>query len=35
VLIDWAAAYWTYRRSARIIVGGFRRAGGLQSKASG
>jgi NADH dehydrogenase len=21
VLIDWAAAYWTYRRSARIIVG--------------
>ncbi len=22
VLIDWAAAYWTYRRSARIIVGG-------------
>ena len=22
VLIDWAAAYWTYRRGARIIVGG-------------
>ena len=26
VLIDWAAAYWTYRRSARIIVGGSRRS---------
>jgi NADH dehydrogenase len=25
VLIDWAAAYWTYRRSARIIVRGSRR----------
>lgn len=25
VLIDWAAAYWTYRRSARIIVGGSRK----------
>ena len=25
VLIDWAAAYWTYRRSARIIVGGPRK----------
>ena len=24
VLIDWAAAYWTYRRSARIIVRGSR-----------
>jgi NADH dehydrogenase len=22
VLIDWASAYWTYRRNARIIVGG-------------
>ncbi len=26
VLIDWAAAYWTYRRSARIIVGRYDRA---------
>jgi NADH dehydrogenase len=25
VLIDWAAAYWTYRRSARIIVGRYGR----------
>jgi NADH dehydrogenase len=32
VLIDWAAAYWTYRRSARIIVGGSRRSRELQSK---
>jgi NADH dehydrogenase len=22
VLIDWASAYWTYQRSARIIIGG-------------
>jgi NADH dehydrogenase len=34
VLIDWAAAYWTYRRSARIIVGGSRRSRELQSKTS-
>jgi NADH dehydrogenase len=32
VLIDWAAAYWTYRRSARIIIGGPRRAGELRRK---
>ena len=22
VLLDWAVAYWTYQRNARIIVGG-------------
>ena len=32
VLIDWAAAYWTYRRGARIIVGGSARARGSHSK---
>jgi NADH dehydrogenase len=25
VLIDWAGAYWTYRRNARIIIGGHKR----------
>lgn len=35
VLIDWAAAYWTYRRSARIIVGRFRRTGDVRSKLAG
>jgi NADH:ubiquinone reductase (H+-translocating) len=34
VLIDWAAAYWTYRRSARIIVGGSRKSRDLQRHAT-
>ena len=32
VLIDWAEAYWTYRRGARIIVGGSQRSRDGRSK---
>ncbi len=32
VLIDWAAAYWTYRRNARIIVGGHKQSAESQPR---